>query len=162
GTARDLVRTVRVSCRDVRFLITSREALGVSGEHLIALSSLPDREALELFLAPAVAALPDLVVGDSQLAVAGRICVRPGRGPRASGSAATRCRWRPVVEIGRFHDDRFRLLRGGRHSVERHRTLRAAVAWPYELLDDAERGVFDRMAVFADGTYLDGLVAVTG
>jgi hypothetical protein len=50
ATARDLVRVVRRSCRDVRFLITSREALGVSGEHLIAVSSLPATEALDLLI----------------------------------------------------------------------------------------------------------------
>src|SRR5262249_1144917 len=65
-------------------------------------------------------------------------------------------------EIDRLLDDRFRLLRSGRPGVERHRTLHAAVAWSYDLLDDTERDVFDRMAVFADGTYLDGLVAGTG
>ena len=67
-----------------------------------------------------------------------------------------------VAEIDRLLDDRFRLLRSGRPSVERHRTLHAAVAWSYDLLDAEERHVFDRMALFADGTYLDGLVAVSG
>jgi predicted ATPase len=55
-TARDLVRVVRSSCRDVRFLSTSREALGVGGEYLIVVSSLPDHEAFELFLVRAVVA----------------------------------------------------------------------------------------------------------
>jgi predicted ATPase/class 3 adenylate cyclase len=162
ATARDLVRAIRRSCRDVRFLITSREALGVTGEHLIALSSLPDDEALELFVVRAVAARPDLRIGDEQRALAGRTCTRLDGIPLALELAAARCRSMTLAEIDRLLHDRFRLLRGGRPSVERHRTLHAAVAWSYDLLDDAERGVFDRMAVFADGTYLDGLVAVTG
>jgi predicted ATPase len=162
ATARDLVRVIRRSCRHVRFLITSREALGVSGEHLIAVSSLPDADALELFMVRAVTARPDLSVGDSQRAVAGRICSRLDGIPLAIELGAARCRSMTVTEIDRLLHDRFRLLRSGRPSVERHRTLHAAVAWSYDLLDDDERDVFDRMAVFADGTYLDGLVAVTG
>jgi predicted ATPase/class 3 adenylate cyclase len=162
ATARDLVRVVRRSCPDVRFLITSREALGLSGEHLIALSSLPDDEALELFLLRAVAARPDLSVGDTQRALAARTCSRLDGIPLAIELGAARCRSMTMAEIDRLLDDRFRLLRSGRPSVERHRTLHAAVAWSYDLLEVDERDVFDRMAVFADGTYLDGLVAVTG
>ena len=48
-------------------------------------------------------------------------------------------------------DDRFRLLAGGRRGVERHQTLRHAVAWSYDLLDDDERLVLGRCAVFAGG-----------
>jgi predicted ATPase/class 3 adenylate cyclase len=162
ATARDLVRVVRMSCRDVRFLITSREALGLTGEHLLALSSLPDNDALELFIVRAVAARPDLDVGDDQRALAGRTCSRLDGIPLAIELGAARCRSMTLAEIDRLLHDRFRLLRSGRPSVERHRTLHAAVAWSYDLLDADEREVFDRMAVFADGTYLDGLVAVTG
>jgi predicted ATPase len=162
ATARDLVRAIRPSCRDARFLITSREALGLSGEHLIALSSLPHDEALELFTMRAMAARPDLSVGDSQRAVAARICSRLDGIPLAIELGAARCRSMTVAEIDRLLDDRFRLLRSGRPSVERHRTLHAAVAWSYDLLDADERDVFERMAVFADGTYLDALVAITG
>jgi predicted ATPase len=162
AAARDLVRVVRRSCPDVRFLITSREALALPGEYLIALSSLPDDDALKLFLVRAVAARPDLRIGDEQRGLAGRICSRLDGIPLAVELAAARCRSMTLAEIDRLLDDRFRLLRSGRPSVERHRTLYAAVAWSYDLLDDAERDVFDRIAVFADGTYLDGLVAVTG
>jgi predicted ATPase/class 3 adenylate cyclase len=161
-TAGDLVRTVRRSCRDVRFLITSREALGLSGEHLVALSSLPEDEALALFMARAVASRPDLAVGEDQRAVAAGICARLDGIPLAIELAAARCRSMTLAEIDRLLRDRFRLLRSGRPSVERHRTLHAAVAWSYDLLDPDERDVFDRMAVFADGTYLDGLVVITG
>ena len=161
-TARDLVRAIRRSCPDVRFLITSREALGLPGEHLIPLSSLPQVEAFELFILRAVAARPDLSVGDDQRILVGRICSRLDGNPLAIELAAARCRSMTVAEIDRHLHDRFRLLRSGRPSVERHRTLHAAVAWSYDLLEVDEREVFDRMAVFADGTYLDGLVAVTG
>jgi predicted ATPase/class 3 adenylate cyclase len=160
--ARDLVRVVRRSCRDVRFLITSREALGVSGEHLIAVSSLPEADALELFILRAVAARPDLSVGDDQRAVAARTCARLDGIPLAIELGAARCRSMTIAEIDGLLHDRFRLLRSGRPSVERHRTLHAAVAWSYDLLDADERDVFDQMAVFADGTHLDGLMAVTG
>jgi hypothetical protein len=54
---------------------------------------------------------------------------------RACGAARSR---RPA-EIAARLDDRFRLLRGGRGGVERHRTLQAAVEWSYSLLDDDER-----------------------
>jgi hypothetical protein len=67
-----------------------------------------------------------------------------------------------LAEIDHLLQDRFRLLRSGGPSVERHRTLYAAVAWSYDLLEVDERDLFDRMAVFADGAYLDGVVAVTG
>ena len=160
--ARELVRAVRSSCRDVRFLSTSREALGLPGEHLIALSSLPEADALALFIARAVAARPDLDIGDTERIVAGRICSRLDGIPLAIELGAARCRSMTVAEIDRLLDDRFRLLRSGRPGVERHRTLHAAVAWSYDLLEVDERDVFDRMAVFADGTDLDGLVAITG
>jgi predicted ATPase/class 3 adenylate cyclase len=162
ATARDLVQVIRRSCRGVRFLITSREALGLPSEHLLALSSLPADEALALFIARAMAARPDLSVGDTERSLAGRICTRLDGIPLAIELAAARCRSMTLAEIDRLLQDRFRLLRSGRPSIERHRTLHAAVAWSYDLLDETERDVFDRMAVFADGTHLDGLVAVTG
>jgi hypothetical protein len=58
--------------------------------------------------------------------------------------------------------DRFRLLVGSRRGLERHQTLRHAVAWSYDLLDDGERSVLDRCSVFAGGFDLAGAQAVTG
>jgi hypothetical protein len=58
--------------------------------------------------------------------------------------------------------DRFRLLVGSRRGLERHQTLRHAVAWSYDLLDDGERSVLDRCSVFAGGFDLTGAQAVTG
>ena len=56
-------------------------------------------------------------------------------------------------------DDRFRLLSGGRRGLERHQTLRQAVQWSYDLLDDDERAVLGRCSVFADGFDLDAAIS---
>jgi hypothetical protein len=59
-------------------------------------------------------------------------------------------------------DDRFRLLVGSRRGLERHQTLRHAVAWSYDLLDDAEKALLDRCSVFAGGFDLQSVCAVAG
>jgi hypothetical protein len=58
--------------------------------------------------------------------------------------------------------DRFRLLSGSRRGLVRHQTLRHAVGWSYELLDDDERTVLRRCAVFVGGFDLAAAVAVVG
>ena len=58
--------------------------------------------------------------------------------------------------------DRFRLLVGSRRGLERHQTLRHAVAWSYDLLDDAEKTVLERCSVFAGGFDLQSACAVAG
>src|SRR6202007_2098674 len=59
-------------------------------------------------------------------------------------------------------DHRFRLLVGSRRGLERHHTLRHAVAWSYDLLDDTEKTVLDRCSVFAGGFDLESACAVAG
>ena len=59
-------------------------------------------------------------------------------------------------------DDRFRLLVGSRRGLERHQTLRHAVQWSYDLLDDTEKFLLARCSVFAGGFDLAGACAVTG
>src|SRR4029453_11075097 len=54
------------------------------------------------------------------------------------------------------------LTAGGRDRPERHQTLRAAIEWSYRLLDDDERRLFARLAVFVGGCSLDDAEAVTG
>ena len=59
-------------------------------------------------------------------------------------------------------DQRFRLLVGSRRGLERHQTLRHAVAWSYDLLDDAEKTLLERCSVFAGGFDLQSACAVAG
>src|SRR6185295_10537676 len=59
-------------------------------------------------------------------------------------------------------DHRFRLLVGSRRGLARHQTLRQAVAWSYDLLDDAEKDLLARCSVFAGGFDLESACAVAG
>jgi predicted ATPase len=158
--ARAVVGAIRAGCDKVRVLATSREALGLRGEHVISLSSLPAVDAIGLFCTRAVEARADLVFDAATLAAIDEVCARLDGIPLAIELAAARCRSMAPVEIAARLDDRFRLLRGGRGGVERHRTLQAAVEWSYSLLDDDERSLFDRMAAFAGGALIDAVAAV--
>src|SRR5258707_1968717 len=111
--------------------------------HESGLSSPPETEPRGDLLFP----LPPLVWTEE-------ICTRLDGIPLAIELAAARCRSMAPAEIATRLDDRFRFLRGGRGSVERHRTLLAAVEWSHSLLDDDERQLFDRMAVFAVGALI--------
>ena len=158
--ARSLVAAIRGGCEKVRVLTTSREALGLRGELVIPLSSLSVDDAIGLFCTRAVEARPDVELDETMLTAIAEICTRLDGIPLAIELAAARCRSMAPAEIAARLDDRFRLLRGGRGGVERHRTLQAAVEWSYSLLDDDERGLFDRMAVFAGGALIDAIAAV--
>ena len=76
--------------------------------------------------------------------------------------AASRMQSMTATEVRDRLGDRFRLLVGSRRGLERHQTLRHAVAWSYDLLDDGERSLLDRCSVFAGGFDLAGAQAVTG
>ena len=76
--------------------------------------------------------------------------------------AAARMVSMTAAEVRDRLGDRFRLLAGGRRGLERHQTLRQAVQWSYELLDDDESLVLNRSSVFAGGFDLPAAIAVAG
>jgi predicted ATPase/DNA-binding CsgD family transcriptional regulator len=148
---------------DLRILTTSREALAIEGEQLYTVPplSVPDpsapisaatlslSEAAHLFVERATAILPDFrVTAGNRAAVVG-LCRRLDGIPLALELAAVQVRVLPVEGILQRLDDRFRLLtRGSRAALPRHRTLRAATEWSYELCSPAERVLWARMSVF--------------
>ncbi len=67
-----------------------------------------------------------------------------------------------ATEVRDRLDDRFRLLIGARRGLERHQTLRHAVQWSFDLLDEEEQAVLTRISVFAGGFDLAGARAVAG
>lgn len=161
SAAGELAAALRTAAPDVRIVSTSREALGLRGEQLLAVGSLPEADGVELFIERACVVRPDLDI-DAHRDTITQLSARLDGIPLAIELAAARCRSMTPVEVLQRLDDRFRLLRGGRTGAERHRTLRAAVEWSYSLLDDDERQVFDTLAVFAGGTLIDGIASVTG
>jgi hypothetical protein len=90
-----------------------------------------------------------------------RICRRLDGIPLAIELAAARARSLRPAEIADRLGDMFRLSTGGRRvSAERHRTLRATLAWSYDLLREPERAVLDRLSIFAGSFALDAVEAV--
>ena len=75
--------------------------------------------------------------------------------PLAIELAASRVRMLSVGQILERLDDRFRLLRGNRTAVPRHRTLGATIDWSHELLSEKEKILFRRLSVFAGGWTLE-------
>ncbi len=90
-----------------------------------------------------------------------QLCRRLDGIPLAIELAAARTRMMSPHEIAARLDERFRLLTGGsRTAVERHRTLRQAVDWSYDLLEPREREILDCLGVFAGGFTLDAAEVV--
>jgi predicted ATPase len=168
----ELAERVLSECPDARLVATSREPLGVDGEAVLALGplELPERESLDdvaaseavaLFLDRARLARWDFELDASNADAVLRICRRLDGLPLALELAAARVRSLSPGEIAEHLDSRFALLARARsRGSERHRTLRAAVDWSYRLLDEPERLVFERLAVFASGCDLDAAAAV--
>ncbi|SHH01908.1 Predicted ATPase [Jatrophihabitans endophyticus] len=151
-------------CPGLRVLATSREPLGITGETLLAVPplALPAAgatavdalgfPAVRLFVDRATAVRPDFVLRDEDVPDVVEIVSRLDGLPLAIELAAARVRTMPLPDVAARLSDRFRLLTGGsRTAMPRHRTLRAVVEWSWGLLDDVERGVVERLAVFPAG-----------
>ncbi|HXY95122.1 MAG TPA: hypothetical protein VEP49_21870, partial [Acidimicrobiia bacterium] len=166
--ASELVELLVQQSADARVLVTSREGLGVVGEQIWPLRSLPvaadaaaASDAAQLFEDRARAARPDFVLDGNNAATVVELCRRLDGIPLAIELAAARVAAMSPAEIADLLDERFRLLTGGRRTaVERHQTLRATVDWSYSLLTDTERVVFDRLGVFAGSFDVHAAAAV--
>lgn len=145
-------------------VVTSREPLGVTGEVVRPVPSLPvEVEAVQLFTERAAAVSEGFVVNDSNRADVVAVCARLDGIPLAIELAAARTRTLSPAEIVTRLDDRFRLLRGaGRGGQERHQTLLATVAWSVQLLDDDAACLFRRLSVFAGSFDLAAVESVCG
>src|ERR1700761_8923005 len=166
--AADLIEAILAHSATVKIVATSREGLGVADEQLWLVPSLDvgagvASAAVELFVerAHSVASRFALSNADDGAAVV-EICRRLDGIPLAIELAASRMASMTASEVRDRLDHRFRLLVGSRRGLERHHTLRHAVAWSYDLLDDTEKTVLDRCSVFAGGFDLQSACAVMG
>ena len=116
---------------------------------------------MQLFVQRAQAADPAFVLDDVTLPSVLEICARLDGQPLAIELAAARLRSLAVDHVAARLSDRFRLLTGGsRTALPRHRTLRAVVEWSWDLLDDDERDLAERIAVFPGGVTAASAAAV--
>ncbi|MFF9504719.1 ATP-binding protein [Streptomyces sp. NPDC014656] len=160
GAAARLAEAVLARCAGVRVLATSREPLGVPGERLRPLGPLPEAMALRLLGERGAAARPGFEVAEDVVS-AGEVVRRLDGLPLAIELAAARLRVLSVRQIAERLDDRFRLLTSGARTVlPRQQTLRAVVDWSWELLEEPERAVLRRLAVFTGGCDLEAAEAV--
>jgi predicted ATPase len=166
--AAELIEAILAQSAAVRILATSREGLEVADEQLWAVPSLgidagADSAAVALFVerAHSVAQQFSSATPEDAAAVV-EICRRLDGIPLAIELAASRMQSMTVTELRDRLDDRFRLLVGSRRGLERHQTLRHAVRWSHDLLDDTEKIVLARCSVFAGGFDLAAASAVGG
>ncbi len=164
----DLTDALLGRCPRLRILATSREPLGIDGEHLYPVGplELPTGEqstgpAVQLFVDRGTAVSPGFTLTTENGPAVGEICRRLDGMPLAIELAAARLRSMSPEQIVDRVADRFRLLTtGSRTALPRHQTLRAVVEWSWDLLDDAERAVSRRLSVFAGGATLEAAETV--
>ncbi|MEV0387969.1 LuxR C-terminal-related transcriptional regulator [Nonomuraea sp. NPDC050643] len=157
---------------EVRVLATSRQALGIGGEHAVPVPPLPlpddceanapspdalmQGEAVRLFAERARAVVPDFAVTEDNRDVICRIVRRLDGLPLGIELAAVRLRALSAQQLLDRLDDRFRLLTAGSRAVlPRHQTLRALIDWSYGLCSEEERLLWGRVSVFAGGLDLE-------
>ena len=153
-------------CRRVRVMATSRERLDVPGESVFPVPplELPDdgsvravagSEAGHLFLSRARAANPAFALSAGNSAAIAEVCARLDGMPLAIELAAARCPALGPAQLAARLEGHPGLLSGGAARPGRHRSLEAVVSWSYDLLDDAERRLLDRLSVLRGGFDLD-------
>jgi predicted ATPase/DNA-binding winged helix-turn-helix (wHTH) protein len=166
-------RILRAAPR-VSIVATSREPLAVQGEHVWTVDPLPTPDldevsidelaavpAVALFLERARAADPRFELDESNAPAVVEICRRLDGIPLALELAASLASAIDVTELARRLDERFRLLKGVRRGADpRHQTLKDAISWSYDLLDEEEQRLFSSLAVFAGQFDLDSAEAV--
>jgi predicted ATPase len=166
--ATDLVEAILGQSATVRILATSREGLRVADGQLWPVPSLDVgagiySAAVSLFVERAQAVSPRFSISNADEAGAVvEICRSLDGIPLAIELAASRMASMTAIEVRDRLDHRFRLLVGSRRGLERHHTLRYAVQWSYDLLQDAEKVLLDRCSVFAGGFDLQSACAVSG
>jgi predicted ATPase/class 3 adenylate cyclase len=163
------------SAPQVKFIVTSRERLRVSPENQYFLSPFPlpspdctletlrESEAVQLFIDRAQVIQPDLRLTMENGAEIAEICRRLDGLPLAIELIDARLSLFNVPELSKQLSNRLRLLSGGWRDIpSRHHTMRAAIAWSCELLDEEEKNLFYRLAVFPGSFDLEEVEAICG
>jgi predicted ATPase len=156
-------------CPRLAILATGREALQIRAEHDYPISPLPvpgqgrvdladlaQVPAVALFVARASASNPRFMLTEENAEAVAEICRRLDGLPLAIELAAARVRLLPPPALLARLERRLSLLTSGpRDLPTRQQTMRDAIAWSFELLDEAEQALFLALSVFPSGFTLD-------
>ena len=184
----DLLRAATTLC----VIVTSRAPLHVSGEQEYAVPGLPTPpdpsqlsgferarlgsadlildptiletyEAVRLFISRAIAVRPDFRVTNENAPAVAAICARLHGMPLAIELAAARIKiLAPEAILARLEHQLSLLASGARDLPPRQQTLRGAIAWSYDILDDGLRRLLDRLSVFVGGCEFETAEAICG
>jgi predicted ATPase/DNA-binding winged helix-turn-helix (wHTH) protein len=149
------------ACPSLKVLVTSRACLRIYGEQEFPVTPLAPNSAIELFVQRAAAVWPGFAMTSENAPAIHEICSRLDGLPLAIELAAARTK---VLSPGAMLDrlqSRLQLLTGGALDMpERQQTLRKTIDWSHDLLNAAERKLFQRLSVFAGGCTLEAAEAV--
>ncbi len=174
-SAAPLVSELLTACSKLKVLVTSREALRISGEHeyLVPPLSVPDLTqspsleslsqyaSVDLFIQRARAVKPDFHITNETAPAVAEICHRLDGLPLAIELAAARVKLlTPRAMLERLEHRLEFLTGGGRDVPARQQTLRNAIAWSYDLLEENEQKLFRRMSVFVGGCTVEAVEVV--
>ncbi len=166
--AASAIRKILARAGSARILATSREYLWTAGEALLSVSPLAleggvESDAVTLFVERARTVRPGFGLEEPESAAAViEVCATLDGLPLGIELAAARMAAMSPVEVRDRLGSRFRLLTGPEHGPDRQLTLRRAVDWSYDLLDEEERELLRIASVFSGGFDLSGLHAVAG
>lgn len=176
-TAAPLVAQLLVAAPALKALVTSREPLHLYGEHEFPVPALtqPDRQALPpiehlteyeavgLFVERAVAAQWDFALTHENAPAVVELCASLDGLPLAIELAAAHVkRFSPQAMVGQLENRLTLLVDGPQDLPARQQTLRGAIDWSYDLLEEEEQALFRRLSVFAGGCTLKVAAAVVG
>jgi predicted ATPase/class 3 adenylate cyclase len=171
------VSALLASGPDLKVIASSRAPLRISGEQefavpplelpdpqrLLSLDAVAQSDAVRLFIERARAVKPDFMVTAENAAAVAEICNRLDGLPLAIELAAARVKLlSPQAMLPRLKKGLDLLASSSPDRTDRQRTLRGAIAWSYDLLDDGLKRFFARAAVFVAGAMLEQLEPVCG
>jgi predicted ATPase/class 3 adenylate cyclase len=174
-SAAPFVAEILTAAPRLKVLVTSRAALRISGEQeypvppmtlphpdlLPSLEALTDSEAVALFSQRARAVKPDFEITEHNARTVADICWRLDGLPLAIELAAARIRLLSPEQMVKKLDAGLGLLSGGARDLPaRQQTLRNAIAWSYDLLDESLRVFFCRVATFVGGWTFESVDAI--
>lgn len=173
--AASLVSDILAACPGLKILVTSREPLHIYGEQEypvpplavpepsrpISLQEVAKYEAVELFSQRARAVQPGFTLSEGNVSSVSEICARLDGLPLAIELAAARSNLLSPESMCARLESRLRTLTGGARDLPpRMQTLRAAIDWSYDLLNQDEQRLINSLSVFQGGRTIEAVEAI--